>query len=298
MASSSGYLPPMIRWLSSVFRSKAIPAARPVEAPSPSLSGATLIIPDVHNDFACAEAVIGRLAGRYEWIVFLGDYFDDTGDSPETARRVAEWLKRSLEQPERVHLVGNHDLAYLCPGSFTRCSGFTPEKLRAAAPILDLLPREKLRAAITVDGWLLSHAGFHPRHASGRTAVELVEWANESWRQMAAGARPAVFAAGAARGGPAQFGGITWCDWGREFLPTAGLHQIVGHTEGDTVRIRVLDSHRGQGSQRELAIASLPGEEVAPAGNASVNVCLDARLTCAGLLAAGKLTFVPIPSGP
>ena len=37
---------------------------------------ATLIISDIHNNFAKAEEWIARLAGRYERIVFLGDYFD------------------------------------------------------------------------------------------------------------------------------------------------------------------------------------------------------------------------------
>ena len=169
----------------------------------------TLVIPDIHNDFARAEAFIARLAGRYDQIVFLGDYFDDFEDTPEIARGVAAWLQHSFAQGNRTHLVGNHDLPYLFPGR-SSCPGFSEEKMRAAAPILRLLPQQEFRAAIEIDGWLLSHAGFLPCYASGRSGASLAVWADSSLRQLAAGGRPTLFAAGPARGGQSPIAGITW----------------------------------------------------------------------------------------
>ena len=299
----------MIKWFPKVFRRAQSPEhARPADdrlnvpvenqrtAIPAAPTNATLVIPDLHNDFARAEAAIQQLAGRYTWIVFLGDYFDDTGDTPETALLVAEWLKRSLGEANRIHLVGNHDLAYLCPSSFTRCSGFTAEKLRAVTPLLDALPKEKFRAAIEAEGWLLSHAGFHPCHSSGRTAPTLVAQADAALRAMEAGERPVLFAAGTARGGTVRFGGISWCDWSREFLPTAGLHQITGHTTADTVRLDYLDSVADNVTRRQSEVSVESGEVVSQSGHLSMNVCLDTHLRCVALIEGGTLTLIPAPA--
>ena len=39
-----------------------------------------------------------------------------------------------------------------------------------------------------------------------------------------------IFNAGRARWGSQRVGGITWCDFEREFKPFRGINQIVGHT--------------------------------------------------------------------
>src|SRR5690606_22035145 len=73
----------------------------------------TLVLPDVHNHFAEAEAQIARHPA--DRIVFLGDYFDSFDDTPAMAAATAEWLKDSLAKPDRLHLWGNHDLWHRFP---------------------------------------------------------------------------------------------------------------------------------------------------------------------------------------
>ena len=255
----------------------------------------TLIIPDIHNDFVGAETIIRHLAGRYNKIVFLGDYFDDFGDTPEIAGRVAKWIQWSIEQPTRIHLVGNHDLSYLCPSSFTFCPGFNHEKMRAAAHLLNQIPRDKLFAAYETQGWLLSHAGFCPCFAgnSTTTTVDLAEWANGILRQLFAGGRPWLFKAGAARGGPEPVGGVTWCDWDQEFEPTPGLHQIVGHTPNRNVRIASIEAPGGSITRRQLALADGEGKVISRGESASTNVCLDTHLRHVALLVGGSAVVIP-----
>ena len=74
-------------------------------------TGKTLVIPDIHNDFKLAEGIIHR--ERPDHTVFLGDYFDDWYDTVQDAANVAKWLRESLENPDRTHLIGNHDVSYM-----------------------------------------------------------------------------------------------------------------------------------------------------------------------------------------
>ena len=85
----------------------------------------TLIVPDIHNKIIEAESIIDH--ERPDNIVFLGDYFDDFNDSPIIAQQVAEWLKQSLKKPNRIHLIGNHDICYMTNGD-QKCSGWDGAK--------------------------------------------------------------------------------------------------------------------------------------------------------------------------
>lgn len=253
----------------------------------------TLVIPDIHLRCAAVDRILDALAGRYEQVVFLGDYLDDFGDTPEETLRVAKWLAASIAQPNRFHIVGNHDLAYLAPSSFTRCAGWTPEKMRAAAPVLNLLPRDRLHAAIEIDGWLLSHAGFAPAFATCQTAAELVEWSDGQLRTLFAGGRPRIFAAGHGRGGREPVGGMTWCDWDTEFAPTPRLHQLVGHSPYQHVRIVGIDA-AGGGCQQVLPLTA--ASTIPPLDRreyVSLNLCLDTALSSVALIDGGTITLVP-----
>ena len=89
-----------------------------------------LSVGDIHNgpNLDHIDKAIAR--ERPDLTVFVGDYFDQFGDGPEHAYRTAKWLKNSLAEPDRIHLWGNHDLAYWEPVHF-RCPGYTPEKREA-----------------------------------------------------------------------------------------------------------------------------------------------------------------------
>ncbi|MBE2213507.1 MAG: metallophosphoesterase [Opitutaceae bacterium] len=167
----------------------------------------TLIIPDLHNKVRKAEFLLAKLKGQYDRVCFLGDYFDDFDDTPAHAERVARWLRESLDRPERIHLLGNHDLAYLVPGRLTACSGFTIEKRHVIAEVLADVPLSRFAIAVNIEGWLVSHAGFHRRFAEGKTPEELITMANGALKRLVRGVDEPLFGIGYA---PPRIAGRGW----------------------------------------------------------------------------------------
>jgi len=91
-----------------------------------------LVIPDIHNRVEWAETLLAAHPG---WdCVFLGDYFDSFGDGPAQAEQTAKWLRWSIEQPGRTHLMGNHDLPYRW--NYLQCPGCTAEKQKAVNRVM------------------------------------------------------------------------------------------------------------------------------------------------------------------
>lgn len=122
----------------------------------------SLIIPDIHNQFQRAEEIIARETNADE-IVFLGDYLDSWGDSPEEMRDTLVWLQRSCSNAKRIHLMGNHDVSYV--QKRWRCSGWTAAKAVVAD---EMFFRNGLWRRLVpwyeTQGWLLSHAGVGQRY--------------------------------------------------------------------------------------------------------------------------------------
>ncbi len=199
----------------------------------------TLIIPDIHADIDRAEAIICKHGTGCDRAVLLGDYFDAFNDTPADAERVAKWLVKSVQDPRRVHLVGNHDLPYLggeATAETFMCRGWSIEKHDAARPILQDLDLPQLHAAVNCDGWLVSHAGFYSPYLEGRTMGQLLAICQEALARAFGGTFDPLFAPSRARGFGDHVGGLTWLDWSREFFPVPGWHQIVGHTPSRKVR--------------------------------------------------------------
>ncbi len=123
-------------------------------------------------------------------------------------------------------IVGNHEMPYLDRGnSFSGFHAF-PE---IQSKIGSLLENDFLHPAIHWDKTLISHAGLSAQLLSREDNVEYAmariedHWNsrnfNYSW----------FSSVGWARGGRAKIGGIFWCDFEQEFVPTR-FPQIVGHT--------------------------------------------------------------------
>ena len=190
-----------------------------------------LVFGDIHNgpNFAGIEAAIS--AESPEQTIFLGDYFDQWGDTPFDVRRTAIWLKESLQKPNRIHLWGNHDLPYASLGS---CPGWSEEKNAAVRDAFPPKAWEQLRLWYHTDSWLFSHAGLSrahsciPRRAEGLPKF-LDDLEAEAWSALHAGQQHWVFAAGRSRGGSAECGGPLWCDLS-EFKPIDYVNQVFGHT--------------------------------------------------------------------
>ena len=181
----------------------------------------TVIIPDIHTHFEKAEEIIDKESP--DNVVFLGDYFDDFGDSLETTEQVARWLKGSLEDRTRIHLLGNHDLSYLDRNY--PCSGFTENKYSLIKSIVDL---SKLKTYCFVENYLCTHAGLSKDFFEAYVKVEsIVDFLDRNSVHL--------FDCSSLRGGINPYSGIVWCDY-TEFKDIPGVKQIFGHTKGYEVR--------------------------------------------------------------
>lgn len=199
-----------------------------------------LVIPDIHHKIDIAESILKKHPD--EPVIFLGDYFDDFLDTPEITKTTALWLKRHLNDPNKIFLFGNHDLSYAYSHiNGLVCSGWTREKQRVITETLTQEDWAKLKFCHEAEGFLFTHAG--------KTApLEHYRLDNSEIRDtLAEGSLHILVAAGRGRGGMAKWGGITWCDFYREFSPIRGVKQIFGHTPSEEPRERdgnwCLDTH-------------------------------------------------------
>lgn len=125
-------------------------------------------------------------------------------------------------------VLGNHELPYLDPsnsfGGFKWHEGI-------AAKMNQLMAEDLIGAAILHDRTLISHAGVSKHfivHEDQDNAKYWFEKLEDQWnaRNFDYGLFSSV---GWHRGGRDKVGGIFWCDFDHEFVPTS-FPQIVGHT--------------------------------------------------------------------
>ena len=179
--------------------------------------------------------------------------------APATARigcvGPAGGSKASLRDSGRIHLAGNHDLAYLLNGhDQTFCPGWTKDKQRVYEEELGGVPANAFRMAVQAGPWLLSHAGFSADLAAGHDAAGLVELAEVQFAEAVEGRSVPIFEVGRARGGKRDKGGILWLDWNAEFRPAKGINQIVGHTPcRGVVRGRFVDASGAHGGWKSAS---------------------------------------------
>lgn len=203
----------------------------------------TLIVPDIHCEWQKAEKIMTKVDA--DVIIQLGDVFDSFGDNPELVKDTAEWFVHSVNQPNRIHLMGNHSQNYAFNYSCLRCSGYAQWKYFMINDVVskDVWNKVKWYCWLN-DKWLLTHAGLHkinvPRSISKfhndqpRYIKKINDYLDhhiqEGIRHAATGQNYWLFNAGYARGGSQKVGGIVWCDHYQEFRPVNGLWQIYGHT--------------------------------------------------------------------
>lgn len=194
-----------------------------------------LIIPDIHLQHLKAEKIIKSV--QPDFVVFLGDYFDDWGDTPEKNLETANWLVSSLDQKNRTHVFGNHDVSYAFRPYGYKCSGYTVEKDAAINSVMQNHWR-KLRLFTYAHDYLCTHSGvtnqlynindeFHS-HFENDCANALDDAFNENSPHK-------LLRIGRSRGGKEPVGGIIWCD-SSEFKPIKDVKQIFGHTPQRTPR--------------------------------------------------------------
>jgi Calcineurin-like phosphoesterase len=203
----------------------------------------TLIIPDIHHKWHHAEKIISSVGA--DEIIFLGDYFDDFNDAPEMVQETADWLVSSVNKPNRIHLFGNHDIHYAYTYRNFKSSGYEQWKNFIIQDTVSQEVWNKLKYYHFLDNrWLLTHAGLHKANVPGSILklktnrkefiAELSGHLDysiiEGFKAAANNVPHWIFCAGGSRGGRQPVGGITWCDFEREFSPIEGINQIMGHT--------------------------------------------------------------------
>lgn len=207
----------------------------------------TLIIPDIHLQWKKAEKIIQHESA--DKVVFLGDYFDAFEEKEEDNLITAQWLLQSLHKPNRIHLIGNHDISYAGQHRSYKCSGYSVYKDYQINSVLKAEHWSKLKLYTWTDGFLCSHAGVHfyfydkyvkIEKENNRIPSEFKDWLERTCDyalQSAWKGQPAhqILQAGMSRGGNELVGGITWCD-STEFSPIPGIDQIFGHTPREKPR--------------------------------------------------------------
>jgi len=252
----------------------------------------TIIIPDIHNKVDFVEpALTSPVLQPYDRVLFLGDYFDDFYDTPIDVHNSATWLKQSIHKPNRIHLLGTHDIWYRFPHNpFIMASGNTEEKLDAINRVLTIEDWKLLRPYHYEQDFLMTHAGVHGhligqyvlknKQTFGKYIVnntiqlstkeiinQIIKPATEeALKDIRNNISNNWFEAGFARWGMYKIGGITWLDWNKEFEPIENLNQIVGHSE-----------------------LRIPGQKSL---YNSKNYCLDTKTQHIGILENGELTYV------
>jgi len=200
----------------------------------------TLVIPDIHNHIDWIEPFLKLVP--HDNVVFLGDYFDDFFDTPDDARKTAQWLKFSIHQLNRKHIFGNHDIPLAFPHNTNLfCPGFTREKCKAVNSIISKEEwDEKFDLVYFDQGWTLSHAGFHPAalpyfpDMANMDQAYLARASDEALNHAACGYKHPLLDQGSRMGFPTK-GGCLWLDWS-EFKPSPNINQIVGHTPSSEIR--------------------------------------------------------------
>lgn len=200
----------------------------------------TLIFPDLHEPPQSVLDQIETIIAHegVDRIVFLGDYFDRFNDTPQDATRTATWLEKSLTDPRRTHLIGNHDASYLWPVESTFCSGFTWEKEAAIRENLGANAKDKFVFHAWIDDWLLTHAGLSNDWVKVPTDL-LPKWleaeGEAARRAFDQGKYHWFVEIGRRRGGTHPAGGLLWCDH-EELAPVSNIRQIYGHTPAPVPR--------------------------------------------------------------
>ncbi len=212
----------------------------------------TLVISDAHNNCFWIEEFLKDYKDHQ--IIYVGDYFDNFHDSAHEATETAIWLQYSLNQPNRIHLWGNHDISYHYSNTGCyNCPGFTEGKNLAINSIMKPSDWDKLKFYHFDGNFWYSHAGFNINHfpvfhqedpttggiSNGYIQSVLDDQFSEIF-PIKDLPNPIIWASDYRRGGRDKHAGILWEDWkGLKKIP--GINQIVGHTPVNKIKINNMD---------------------------------------------------------
>ena len=205
-----------------------------------------LILPDIHEQIDIVENIISKVSNDTT-IIFLGDYFDSYNSSTTSKLKTIDWLKKSLEHKNRIHLLGNHDIQYACDNPYTfskyKCSGYSKKTHELLNRYFTKQDWSLFKLYYWMNDILFTHAGlsssfFHmcnpdKHHKISKTDVNdfLKESSIHAFQTLDNYRIPStLLLPGIARGGTNKYGGITWNDAVSEFDPIESIYQCFGHT--------------------------------------------------------------------
>jgi predicted phosphodiesterase len=195
----------------------------------------TIVIGDIHNYVDNIEGLLASIP--HDQVIFLGDYFDNFGDSPFVAQKTAAWLLQSLQHENRIHLMGNHDMPYRYVGNiYMDCPGFTNKKSKVINATMSLVENSwsKLKFAHFdhENSVIFSHAGLteklFPCHPiNGPNLKEMEEAIINAGKEMDKNSQSMqpLFCENI----DPTYCGITWIR-PNYFKMIPGITQVVGHT--------------------------------------------------------------------
>jgi len=212
-----------------------------------------VVIGDIHGRDNW-KAIIPKV-DEYDKIVFVGDYTDSYElPNPVILQNLQEIIKFRREFPDKVvTLVGNHDIAYMWYGeTLFLNNGFRPEAahdlstiFRAHHDIFDVAWQSGktiiTHAGIT-NGWMRYNAETI-QHARERYKTETIaDTFNMMLRNYTY--NRCLHQLSGKRGGPYNYGGITWAD--KQETEKDGLKgyiQVVGHTPVEDITTVKLEDY-------------------------------------------------------
>jgi predicted phosphodiesterase len=193
-----------------------------------------LIVGDIHGKHSYIEAAAKLAQDRECHLVFVGDFLDSFDHDSVQCVACLETALSLQNRGRATVLAGNHETSYLYPQM--ECSGFRTTTYHMIQDMEKDLRKELYSFIYYEDVELLiTHAGLH--RSNYQVLNEQGELNHTTWYQelaahciTAEGTTSSIpYAIGRSRGGSSKVGGIFWCDWGMEFIPSP-VNQICGHT--------------------------------------------------------------------
>lgn len=197
-----------------------------------------LILPDIHLCHNKAEKIIKHEA--CDKIICLGDEMDDYNDDPTQVKETAEWLTWSVNQKNRLHVVGNHLVSYI--NKNFACSGWEQWKQIIVDQYCNWDKTwSKMRWFANLDNqYILSHAGLTaqalpvlPEYNISTISNWLENQSEQATVNIRSNKNHWFYKAGFSRGGNMPYGGLVWCDFS-EFKPINNVSQVMGHNPRDS----------------------------------------------------------------
>ncbi len=132
------------------------------------------VIPDLHNRVQVARDILEREANNVDRVVFLGDYFDNYGETLKDISNMNEFIYENIVNDKYDFLVGNHDSHYLFNVEGFHCkNSWSHEK--AVLIRADLGERLRFFKWVVIDNnWLFSHAGIR-EYTNSYVSVDYID---------------------------------------------------------------------------------------------------------------------------